>query len=121
MADVQVEKPPVMLLDDPRLFVGPKAWAVIGARKVWGQIYLALRSGDDVKDALFKAWPELIAFDAVSDHFIEADRKQGGKAWAKRVAWWDNTAAQRQQVLEAFSDDYAKLLEALEGKDNGTL
>ena len=119
MADIgPIEKPPVKLRDNPREFLGPEAWAFRGARDVWKRIYLAVQSGRDVREALFEAWPELIAFDIVSNSWIENDRAQGGTAWAKRVAWWDNTAAQRQQIVEACSDDYTKLENALKERTN---
>ncbi len=101
-----IEKPPLKLLDDPTLFVGPEAWALMGAQEVWRRVYAALQSGKDVGEVLLESWPELIAFDLVSNHFIEADRAQGGVAWARRVAWWDNTAAQRQQVVDAYLPVY---------------
>ena len=113
------EKPALKLLDNPRQFVGPQAWAFLGARKVWNHIYLGLYAGRSAKELLFEHWPELVAFDLVSNHFIEADRKQGGNAWAKRVAWWDNTAAQRQQIVDAVSDDYVRWEKKLEEKNNG--
>ena len=77
-----------------------------------------MQSGRDIREVLFQAWPELVAFDVVANSWIEADRAQGGMAWAKRVAWWDNTAAQRQQIVDAFADDYTKLENALKERTN---
>jgi hypothetical protein len=108
-----IEKPPLKLLDDPTLFVGPYAWAMLGAQEVWKRVYSAVQSGEDVAEVLLASWPELISFDMVSDHWIEADRAVGGKAWARRVAWWDNTVAQRQQIVDAYSDVYEKARERL--------
>ena len=116
MADVSLdEKTPLMLKEDPTLFVGPEAWAVLGAREVWSKVYAALKSGDDIAEVLFETWPELVAFDVVHNYWIEADRAQGGKTWAKRVAWWDNTVAQRQQVVDAHRPIYEKLETSLKG------
>jgi hypothetical protein len=114
--EIMIEKPPLKLLDDPTLFVGPYAWALLGAREVWQRVYGAVVSGEDVAEVLLASWPELISFDMVSNHWIEADRAQGGIAWARRVAWWDNTAAQRQQVVDAYSDVYANAKQRL-GRD----
>ena len=112
------EKPPLKLLDDPTLFVGPEAWALMGAQEVWRRVYSAVVSGKDVAEVLLASWPELIAFDMVSNHWIEADRAQGGIAWARRVAWWDNTAAQRQQVVDAYLPVYVNARKRLERETN---
>ena len=108
-----IERPPLKLLKDPTLFVGPQAWAVLGAREVWSRLYEAVKSESDPAEVLFDSWPELIAFDLVSNYFIEQDRAQGGVAWARRVAWWDNTVAQRQQILLAHEELYTKKREDL--------
>jgi hypothetical protein len=113
-----IEKPPLKLLKDPTLFVGPHAWAVMGAREVWSRLYEAVKSESDPAEVLFDSWPELIAFDLVSNYFIEQDRAQGGVAWARRVAWWDNTMAQRQQIVAAYSNVYEKARERLGREEN---
>jgi hypothetical protein len=113
-----IEKPPLKLRDDPTVFVGPEGWALLGAREVWTRVYGALASGKDVAEVLFESWPELVAFDLVQNHWIESDREQGGLAWARRVAWWDNTAAQRQQVVDAYGWVYENARKRFDGRNN---
>ena len=112
-----LEKPDLKLRDNPRLFVGPEAWALLGGQEIWLAVYKAVYFDHNVSDVLFENLPELIAFDLMSNHFIEADREQGGKAWAKRVAWWDNTVAQREQVENEFRPAYESLRQRLENRN----